>query len=203
GRSDRQPAHRAPHQRGLRLAPRRPDRLPGHAQHLRPRCAHRQRGQRVRRRRRRRADRPPPRRGPPGDRSDRGTVTAVLWVDSGTTVTGHGLLAVPPPATLKLLTGVPVAAHHSPHELCTPTGAALLVTLAQEWGPLPACTPTRIGVGAGSRELDTHPNVIRLVFAADDARLPPPAIEELLLVESTVDDLDPRLWPDVLATLRA
>jgi uncharacterized protein (TIGR00299 family) protein len=131
-------------------------------------------------------------------------VVSPVAVGSGATVAEHGLLPVPPPATLELLTGVPLAAHPARRELCTPTGAALLVTLADEWGPLPACTPTRIGVGAGSLDPDTHPNVIRLVFGADDPRTPPPpGTEELVLVESTVDDLDPRLWPDVLATLRA
>jgi uncharacterized protein (TIGR00299 family) protein len=130
-------------------------------------------------------------------------VVSPVAVGSGTTVTEHGLLPVPPPATLELLTRVPLAAHPARRELCTPTGAALLVTLADEWGPLPACTPTRIGVGAGSHDPDTHPNVIRLVLAAHDPRTPPLGTEELVLVESTVDDLDPRLWPDVLATLRA
>jgi len=96
-----------------------------------------------------------------------------------------------------------VAAHPARRELCTPTGAALLATLAHEWGPLPACTPNRVGVGAGSHDPDTHPNVLRAVLGTREPRSQPADSRELVLVESTVDDLDPRLWPDVLATLRA
>jgi uncharacterized protein (TIGR00299 family) protein len=134
-------------------------------------------------------------------------VCSPVAVGSGSTVTEHGVLPVPAPATLELLIGTPIAAHPSAAELCTPTGAALLATLVQEWGPLPACTPARIGVGAGSRDPDTHPNVVRLVLATHettgDGGNQHVNRHELRLVESTIDDLDPRLWPDVLANLRA
>ena len=134
---------------------------------------------------------------------DTTTIVSPVAVGSGSTATAHGLLPVPPPATLELLTGVPIAAHPARRELCTPTGAALLATLADEWGPLPACTPNRIGVGAGSHDPDTHPNIVRLVLATREPQARPATGQDLVLVESTVDDLDPRLWPDVLATLRA
>ena len=91
---------------------------------------------------------------------DRLMVSAVA-VGSGTVETSHGTLAVPAPATAALLIGVPILAGPATGELTTPTGAALLCTLADEYGSLPALTVQRIGTGAGTRDIG-HPNVCRL-----------------------------------------
>jgi uncharacterized protein (DUF111 family) len=113
-------------------------------------------------------------------------------------------LPVPAPAVLRLLVGAPIAAHQAEMELCTPTGAALLTTLAHRWGPLPACVPQRVGVGAGRRDPAGHPNVLRVVLAEyEQVEAAGPNPEHLMVVEATVDDLDPRLWPDVLDAMRA
>jgi hypothetical protein len=83
-------------------------------------------------------------------------------------------------------------------ELCTPTGAALLTTLATGWGPQPPMATDAIGVGAGGRDPDGHANVLRLLVgnsSTTEAAAPP------LLVETNVDDLDPRVWPAVIAAL--
>ena len=123
------------------------------------------------------------------------TVSPVA-VGSGTVQTAHGTLPVPPPAVAELLRGVPTFAGPLPMELCTPTGAALLTTLATAWGPQPAMAVERIGVGAGGRDPQGHANVLRLFTgAAADAPSGP------LLLESNVDDLDPRVWPAVIAAL--
>jgi uncharacterized protein (TIGR00299 family) protein len=124
-------------------------------------------------------------------------------VGSGSILAAHGVLPVPAPAVLHLLNGAPVATHHAEMELCTPTGAALLVTLADEWGPLPGCVPRHVGVGAGERDPATHPNILRVLiaeFAHHGAPAPYP--QQLMVVEAPVDDLDPRLWPDVLEIMR-
>jgi len=114
----------------------------------------------------------------------------------------HGLLPVPGPAVLELLreAGAPVWAGPAPYEMCTPTGAALLSALATTWGPMPAMSVRRVGVGAGSRDLDELPNILRLVLGEPVA---PAAADpgSAVLLESNVDDLDPRLWPDVLDRL--
>jgi len=85
-------------------------------------------------------------------------------------------------------------------ELCTPTGAALLTTLATSWGPQPPMTTDAIGVGAGGRDPEGHANVLRLlVGAAPTGASTEPAAP--LLIETNVDDLDPRVWPAVIAAL--
>jgi pyridinium-3,5-bisthiocarboxylic acid mononucleotide nickel chelatase len=129
-------------------------------------------------------------------------VSAVA-VGSGTAQTSHGPLPVPVPAVLELLVaaGAPVRPHPAEMELCTPTGAALLTTLATGWGPTPALTPLSVGVGAGRADPDGHPNVLRVVTG--QAQAPPDWTEAALCqVESTIDDLDPRIWPDLLERLR-
>lgn len=123
------------------------------------------------------------------------TVSPVA-VGSGTVRTEHGILPVPPPAVAELLRGVPTFAGPLAQELCTPTGAALLTTLATAYGPQPAMTVEQIGVGAGGRDPDGHANVLRIFQGAETA----PGGQPLLL-ECNVDDLDPRVWPAVLAAL--
>ncbi|MCW2773738.1 MAG: hypothetical protein JWN91_2064 [Nocardioides sp.] len=135
-----------------------------------------------------------------------GTVTvSPVAVGSGTVRAAHGTLPVPPPAVAELLRGVPSYAGPvgAPEmELCTPTGAALLTTLATGWGPQPAMAVDAIGVGAGGRDPEGHANVVRL-FRGFETGLRPsaPAGTAPLLLECNVDDLDPRVWPAVIAAL--
>jgi uncharacterized protein (TIGR00299 family) protein len=124
------------------------------------------------------------------------TVSPVA-VGSGTVETAHGTLPVPPPAVAELLRGVPTYAGAVAMELCTPTGAALLTTLATAYGPQPAMTVDAIGVGAGGRDPAGHANVLRL-FAGEAAGS---TSGGPLLLECNVDDLDPRVWPAVIAAL--
>lgn len=120
----------------------------------------------------------------------------------------HGLLPIPAPAVLALLAavGAPVYSGPAPVEMCTPTGAALLAATVSSWGPLPPMRVTTVGTGAGERDLDDVPNLVRLVLGqsveADGPRVEPPA-EPATVVAANVDDLDPRVWPDVLARLLA
>jgi pyridinium-3,5-bisthiocarboxylic acid mononucleotide nickel chelatase len=127
------------------------------------------------------------------------TVSPVA-VGSGKVRTSHGWLTVPAPGTLELLVraGAPIAAHHAEFELCTPTGAALLTALATGWGPVPAGTVHAVGVGAGSADPDTHANVLRVLVIEPEAEPDPGGTGDRYVVEATIDDLDPRLWPDVL-----
>jgi uncharacterized protein (TIGR00299 family) protein len=129
-------------------------------------------------------------------------VVSKVAVGQGKVRAAHGILPVPAPAVLQLLKGVPIAAHPAEFELCTPTGAALLTTLAASYGGLPDCVPQRIGVGAGTADPKTHANVLRVVIGESSPKEAAPIDTELLIVETTVDDLDPRLWPDVLAAMR-
>ena len=129
---------------------------------------------------------------------DRLTCSTVA-LGSGTTRGAHGPLPVPAPAVLALLTGAPVVAGLSPYEATTPTGAALLAELVDGWGPLPAVTPVRVGLGAGGRDPAEVANVLRLVLGEPT----PAGRRTAVLLETNVDDLDPRLWPGALAGLLA
>jgi pyridinium-3,5-bisthiocarboxylic acid mononucleotide nickel chelatase len=131
------------------------------------------------------------------------TVSPVA-VGSGTTRGAHGPLPIPVPAVLALLRGAPVLAGAVAHEAATPTGAALVATWAVGFGPLPPMTTRRTGTGAGGRDPVEAANVLRLVLGdpADGAGAEDGLPRQAgLLLEANVDDLDPRLWPAVLARL--
>jgi uncharacterized protein (TIGR00299 family) protein len=119
-----------------------------------------------------------------------------VTLGAGTAHGAHGALPVPVPAVLTLLAGAPVQGGSAPFECTTPTGAALLATLVDEWGPLPAMTAERVGVGAGTRDPEAFPNVVRLVLGTAAS-----ASRSAVLLETNIDDLDPRLWPGVLQHL--
>jgi hypothetical protein len=113
---------------------------------------------------------------------------------TGTVQCEHGLMPVPAPATALLLQGVPLAECAVDKELTTPTGAAILKTLVptKRFGPMPAMTVARIGVGAGTRDLPNQPNVLRLmlgetataVAAAPQSR----KHDEVWMLETNLDD---------------
>jgi uncharacterized protein (TIGR00299 family) protein len=112
-----------------------------------------------------------------------------LNVGSGTVTMAHGTFPVPPPATARLVTGVPVYGTGE-GELLTPTGALLITAHATEYGPLPAMTIEATGHGAGSRETEGRPNVLRLITGreARDA-----SGERVLVLETEIDDAAPQL----------
>ncbi len=132
-------------------------------------------------------------------------VVSPVAVGSGHIRAAHGDLPVPPPAVAELLRGVPSysGGPGAPAmELCTPTGAALLVANATSFGPQPAMAVREIGVGAGTRDPEGHANVLRLFVGEATASTPPPPRDTgARLLSTNVDDLDPRLWPPVLAAL--
>jgi uncharacterized protein (TIGR00299 family) protein len=121
---------------------------------------------------------------------------STLALGSGTTRGAHGPIPVPGPAVLALLAGLPVEAGAGRHEATTPTGAALLATLVTDWSALPPMRITAMGHGAGGRDPDELANVLRLVIGATID-----GSSNAVLLETNVDDLDPRLWPHVLTQL--
>jgi uncharacterized protein (TIGR00299 family) protein len=133
-------------------------------------------------------------------------VCSPIALGGGTVRIAHGAVGVPAPAVVELLRGLPSYGGPVDLELTTPTGAALLAVLADEFGPQPPMAVDSIGVGAGGRDPEGHANVVRLVVgdgleSAADQRRPEP--HGALVIEANVDDLDPRLWPDVIAALLA
>src|SRR5262249_30841589 len=109
---------------------------------------------------------------------------------SGTVQCAHGLMPIPAPGTAELLKGVPLAPSAIKAELTTPTGAAILTTIVQEWIESPVMTIERIGYGAGRREFVEQPNVLRLFVGTASGRPEPPVErDEVWLLETNLDDL--------------
>ena len=130
-----------------------------------------------------------------------GRVTASpVAVGSGRVRAAHGDLPVPPPAVLELARGWQVLAGGE-GELATPTGMALLRALADDCGALPPLAVAAIGIGAGTRDTAGRANVVRVVVGAPDGAAP--TTSQMWVLETNVDDLDPRLWPTVLSALLA
>jgi uncharacterized protein (TIGR00299 family) protein len=129
-------------------------------------------------------------------------VVSPVAVGSGSVRAAHGTLPVPPPAVARLLTGVPSFAGppgHPSMEMCTPTGAALLATLATAYGAQPAMVTRTIGIGAGGRDPEGWSNTLRLLVGDPVARRDPAPTE--LVVEANIDDLEGRLIPGALDAL--
>ncbi len=119
-------------------------------------------------------------------------------VGSGIVQTRHGELPVPAPAVAELLRDVPTYGGGANVELTTPTGAALLTATVAAFGDQPPMRVRRQAVGAGARDLAGRANIVRLFIGQ-----PTGAASTTLVLEATVDDMDPRLWPAVLERLLA
>lgn len=134
---------------------------------------------------------------------DADVVCSPLAAGSGTVRAAHGRLPVPVPAVVEIAArwGLELGGGDLAGERTTPTGAALLGALARP-GPFPAMTVHAVGVGGGARDTPDRPNVTRVVRgaarSADAVRA-----GEVVVLEATVDDLDPQLWPAVLEAVRA
>lgn len=89
---------------------------------------------------------------------------SALSLGGGAVKCAHGILPVPTPATVELVRGVPVVGGPVERELLTPTAAAILVSVVDEFGPLPAMKIESIGCGAGSAEIDGYSNIVRLIL---------------------------------------
>jgi uncharacterized protein (TIGR00299 family) protein len=98
----------------------------------------------------------------------------------------HGECSIPAPATAELLVGIPLAESSVQGELTTPTGAAIVATLASGFGPLPSMTIQHIGCGAGQRDLDEQPNLLRLLVGVE-AQAEEGA--QVWIVETNLDDI--------------
>jgi uncharacterized protein (TIGR00299 family) protein len=111
----------------------------------------------------------------------------------------HGQIPLPAPATLGLLKGLPVRRTEIKAELITPTGAALLAELVNEFSPPPEMKVEAIGYGAGTRDLPV-PNLLR-VMIGESAQTGEQIREQLSLLESNLDDLNPEIYPYVMELL--
>ena len=125
-------------------------------------------------------------------------IASHIPLGKGFVTCSHGKIPVPAPATLDILKGVPIYGTEIPHELVTPTGAAIIVSLAEGFGTLPDMTISGIGYGAGQRELEAGPNLLRIITGAqsETATRSPGEIQEdrISILETCIDDMNPELF---------
>ena len=145
-----------------------------------------------------------------------GTCIGLDWLDidklycsamptgGGTVKAAHGILSVPVPAVVNLwqTREVPIYSNGIKKELVTPTGAAIAVTLAEDFGEPPAMKLSKIGLGAGSRDLEI-PNILRLWIGEATADRPQPKQETITVLETQIDDLNPQIVAYTLEQLLA
>lgn len=129
-------------------------------------------------------------------------VCSPLNVGGGSVQCAHGILPVPVPATVELLRGAPVYSSGIQVELVTPTGAAIVKTLARRFAPFPAMTIEKSGYGAGSRDFPGHANVLRLTIGEAQPKLAENTSQETVTVlEANLDDLNPQVFGYVVERL--
>ncbi len=122
-----------------------------------------------------------------------------LNVGTGTVSMAHGVFPVPPPATARLVRGVPVYGAGD-GELLTPTGALLVTAHATAYGPLPPVRLEAVGHGAGTRDTHQRPNVLRLIVGEEDAGA---TAGRVLVLEAEIDDMSPQLYGPLIERLLA
>ncbi|MBC8029414.1 MAG: nickel pincer cofactor biosynthesis protein LarC [Pyrinomonadaceae bacterium] len=125
-------------------------------------------------------------------------VSSPLHVGSGTVDMEHGRFPVPPPAVAELLKGVPFYSTDIAGELLTPTGAAIITTVASEFGPVPQLKLEQTGYGAGTRTYEKFPNVLRVLIGNESDERERALDEKLLVLETNVDDMSPKVFGYVM-----
>jgi uncharacterized protein (TIGR00299 family) protein len=127
-------------------------------------------------------------------------IVSPLTTGSGTVACAHGLYPVPGPATSLLLRGAPLSGIAADGERLTPTGAAILTSIAHEYGGPPAMTLSGVGHGAGSREYPERPNVVRALLGVREASAGSP---DVVVIEFSVDDATPQVLAHAVERLFA
>lgn len=119
-------------------------------------------------------------------------ICSAIPVGSGTIKCDHGIMPVPAPATAELLRGVPIASCDEVSELTTPTAAAILTTLADSYGPIPAMNIRSVGYGAGTRDGITRPNVLRVLIGDAGESTNDFETDQVAVLETNLDDATPQ-----------
>jgi len=127
-------------------------------------------------------------------------VVSPLPTGSGFVECAHGRLPVPAPATAALLEGVPVAARSIEAELTTPTGAAVLTALAERFGTRPAMKVTSVGYGAGAKDFEGTPNLLRVIIGEGAASA---ESDRMWVLETNIDDMPAELFETLFEKLFA
>ena len=121
-------------------------------------------------------------------------ISSTIPLGSGFVDCRHGRLPVPAPATIEILKEVPVYGSDAASELVTPTGAAIITSLARSFGPLPPMRVEKTGYGAGQRELPDRPNLLRIIIGTAEASTEGVTTDEIIILETCIDDMNPELF---------
>ena len=121
-----------------------------------------------------------------------------LNLGSGTIKAAHGVMPVPAPATAALVKGIPTYSDGPAVELTTPTGAAIVATLASEFGVMPAMRTSAIGYGAGDRNFKDRANLLRVVVGEQSGAA---EATKVVVIEANIDDMNPQIAGHVLERL--
>jgi hypothetical protein len=129
-------------------------------------------------------------------------LSSPVEVGSGFIHCAHGILPVPAPATAEILKGIPIRTGGASHEATTPTGAAILAATVDQFTQTIDFTAIKIGYGIGQRDTE-RPNVLRIFLGEQPERLSGAdvEIEDAFLIECNIDDMNPELYDDVMASL--
>jgi uncharacterized protein (TIGR00299 family) protein len=119
---------------------------------------------------------------------------------SGYVELGSNVLPVPAPATAEILKNVPVYSRHTPCELTTPTGAAIIKELSSGFGDIPTMKIQKIGVGAGKNNFKVIPNVLR-IFIGEQVECFEKHAEKVTVIEANIDDMNPQVYEYVMEKL--
>jgi pyridinium-3,5-bisthiocarboxylic acid mononucleotide nickel chelatase len=128
--------------------------------------------------------------------------SSAINVGAGSIQTSHGILPVPGPAVTALTKGIPIYSDGPRCELATPTGVALLRTLASEFGPMPVVRNVAIGYGAGDRDPEGWPNALR-VFVQEESGPQARQTERMMQIDTNLDDLNPQTYEHIMERLFA
>ena len=113
-----------------------------------------------------------------------------LNLGKGWVKTSHGILPVPPPAVAEILKGIPVYSEQAKAELVTPTGAAIIATLAEEFISFPELSYEKVGCGAGEQDFDGFPNILRVFYGSREGFNPGKKVYQ---IEANIDDTNPQV----------
>lgn len=130
-----------------------------------------------------------------------------LHVGQGFVQCAHGSFPIPAPGTVELLKGAPIYSTEIEGELVTPTGAAIVSTLCSDFVQLPEMRVERIGYGAGSKDFEGFPNVLRLLYGdiivneEVDTSVVAAQTETVVVIEANIDDMNPQIYGYVMDRL--
>lgn len=125
-------------------------------------------------------------------------VCSPINVGSGTIKHSHGILPIPSPAAAELLKGIPIYDSGIKKELATPTGSAIISTLAKDFGPLPRIRVENVGSGAGGYSLKVQPNFLRIIIGEKEFETEKDAV---LIIETNLDDMNPKFYDKAIANI--